>query len=214
MNPFAPLHVVPARKRRLWRRRFKRRPKSIVPNIAKVQKPNRALKVGTQNIDGMSEIKLPDLQQFLTTQNLGIFVISEVKKQEGELLSSYEIPGYSLTEHLRMDTKSGGLATYVKDGLDCRVEVDSSSKELHKVWLDSERVWIKVSGALKVAICTVYLRCNQPKDSAYYQNNVTLLEEIKMESSVMRQQGFQVLFQGDFNSHVGNVRPYGIQGSF
>ena len=174
----------------------------------------KRLRVGSQNVDGMSEAKLLDLHMFLESQKLDIFVLSELKKQEGELLTRFDIPGYSLKEFLRSDSQSGGLAAYVREGQSCKIEIGRTPRETDTEWMDSERLWISVSGSKKVAICTTYLRCEQPVNSIYYKNNQLLLNKIKEESSIFRQKGFAVVHQGDFNSHVGDFRPCGIPGMF
>ena len=162
----------------------------------------------------MSKYKLPYLRKFLEKNSLDIFVLSETKKQEGELLLDFKIQGYTLVERNRHDGRAGGLAAYVKDGLSCNVEVlGRHGFEGAEEWMDAERVWIKVHGHRKVAICTAYLRCEQPIGSLYYQNNTDLLRNLTVEAANLRHEGFEIVYQGDFNSHLGKERPYGIPGN-
>ena len=139
-----------------------------------------------------------------------MFVLSEVKKQEGELLQKYDLPGFSLTERLRENTRSGGLAVYIRDGLKVPVSVvKEPSPEVH-AWMDAERVWVKVEGSKKLAICSLYLRRETPVGSAFHSSNVMLLDQIHEEARTLREDGFMTAFQGDFNAHIGNTRPYGV----
>ena len=160
----------------------------------------------------MKAAKLPVLHSFLVDNDIDIMFVSEVQKQDGYLFSTFHIPDYSIMEFFRIDSKSGGMAVYLKDEIDVKIDFGTELPDTN-TWHDSERIWIRVSGERKTAICGVYLRCECTLQSTHYQNNKELLNKLKEQATLLRNQGFAILSWGDYNAHIGDSIKEGIAGN-
>ena len=94
-----------------------------------------------QNINGLKVAKLPKLHSFLVDNDIDIMFVSEVQKQDGDLFSTFHIQDYSDMEFLRIESKSGGMAVYLKDEIDVKIDFGTGLPDTN-IWHDSERVWI------------------------------------------------------------------------
>ena len=201
------------------RRRMRKR---AAENLAEKEKRRKIddrirtqkFKLSYQNINGMSEDKLEEIQDYLEQYNIDILVLSEAKKQEGDLLQDFNIDGYQLEEHLRGDAQEGGLLIYTKEDLNTQVKNWRGLLDSHDEWMESERQWrkVKINGK-DHAFCSVYLRIDSAVFPQYYENNVKLMDKIKEEMAVLRSEGMRITVIGDMNGHIGNKQPYGIPGN-
>ena len=185
-------------------------PEPSTPSKRKKSQP--PLRVAYQNINGLKAAKLPELHNFLVDNDIDIMFVSEVQKQDGDLFSSFHIPDYSIMEFLRIESKSGGMAVYLKDEIDAKIDFGTGLPNTD-TWYDSERIWIRISGERKTAICGVYLRCERTLQSTHYQNNKELLNKLKEEATLLRNQGFAIISWGDYNAHIGDSAKEGIEGN-
>ena len=84
----------------------------------------------------------------------------------------------------------------------CKLNPKISKPELQ--YVDKERLWVtyKSSGG-KTAVATVYLGWNA-SDDRHHDWNMGIFEVLEDEVRDLRDQGFRVVLQGDFNSWVGS----------
>ena len=130
--------------------------------------------------------------------------MTEVKLQEGEQLTEFELIGYTQHAFLRVEHAEGGTIVYTRNDAGLNLEVWNTLSS-------PERVWIKVeTDTQRFAICNVYLRTNKGKDHSHYTENKKLLETIQNEAELIQTQGTGILLLGDFNAHVGNESVLGF----
>ena len=120
----------------------------------------------------------------------------EMKVADGDMSIDVKFKGYASQLALRPSVV-GGMCVIMAEGKELLwwegLDVEES--------MASERVWI-LEERNKRAFCGIYLRTNGPKNGAHYQQNLALLEHVKMEALDRQTNGYACFFMGDFNAHV------------
>ena len=160
------------------------------------------------NINGWSEQSRFDVLAAIEAKNVDVFSLVETKIRR-EDKEKIEVPGFEVFQSRRqevtLDKKGGGIACLVRKSAGVnfkKLSHDIPRAELN--YVDNERLWISYQSQHgKTAICTVYLGYND-SDDRHYDWNRGILEVLAEEVRGLRDEGFRVILQGDFNAHVGS----------
>ena len=71
--------------------------------------------------------------------------------------------------------------------------------------MDNERLWLLVEGEERVAIANVYMATQTGKSTIYKEWNKALYAMLSEEINILRESGFKVILQGDFNARFGRM---------
>ena len=168
----------------------------------------RFLRIGSLNADGWSEQTEFDVLAAIEAKNLDVFSVSETHFTRGD--KSLRLPGFTVFECRRDagrgDKKGGGVACLVRKSMGVAFKKFSppiNKPELN--YVDSERLWVTYQSQQgKSAICSLYLGFNAG-DGRHEDWNRGIFEVLSEEVVELRRQGYRIILQGDFNSHVGSV---------
>ena len=168
----------------------------------------RTLNLGCLNADGWSEQSKLDVLSAIEAKNIDIFSVLETKKRV-EDKDKLKVPGFDIFESRReeakKDKKGGGIACLVRKSSGILVKEHLpkiSQPELQ--YVAAERLWLTYQSQQgKTALCTVYLGFNHA-DDRHLAWNQGILSVLSDEIRDLRERGFRVLLQGDFNCHVGS----------
>ena len=165
------------------------------------------VRLGCLNTDGWGMQKEFDIQAAIESKNIDIFSVVEthLKKGDKEKLS---LRGFEVFEARRSERekKGGGIAVFARKlmGAVYKKHSPAITNPSHH-YVDSERLWITYqSQGGKTAICSLYLGCQAPGDK-HSEWNRGILEVLAEEVRDLRSQGFRIILQGDWNSHIGNI---------
>ena len=180
--------------------------------------PKNDLKTSMLNINGLSDVALADVEEFISTEKPDIVFLLETKRRMEELCSDISIEGYDQFEVRRSDTAGhkdgGGIACYTRqaDGLVIRqYSPDILNSELE--YVNNERVWLKVESLqLKTAVLGVYMGCQYP-DDRHGDWNDNIYSVLRQEVHKLRHEGYRIIFAGDMNGHVGALLGQGVIGN-
>ena len=178
----------------------------------------KCLRAGLLNVDGLSLSSFEDVKSALHNKSLDLCFLLETKRRFEEQGSDISVAGYDVHEVRRSDVAcdkgGGGIAVYTKksDGVIFKEYTPPiHDQSLH--YVRTERAWITTESLLmKTAICGVYLGCQYP-DDRHAAWNQGILQVLNNEATVLRSQGYRVVFLGDFNSHVGSDPRNGVVGN-
>ena len=185
-------------------------------NIGVIGSKN-SLTTSMLNVDGLSDISLADVQDFVTQSSPDIVFLLETKRRLEEFGTDINIDGYDHFEVKRSDVaehkQGGGLVCYTKksDGLMFKKYApDISDPELE--YVNYERVWVTVDSLQsKTAILSVYMGC-QYDDDRHADWNDGIYHVLTQEAVKLRSEGYRLLFTGDFNGYIGCVPGQGVPG--
>ena len=176
------------------------------------------LRLGCLNADGWKEQTEFDVLAAIEAKNLDVFSVNETHLMKGD--RELKIPGFTAFETRRdagrHDKKGGGIACLVRKSMGVvfkKFNHKISKPELN--YVDSERLWVTYQSQQgKSAICTLYLGFNA-SDRRHEAWNRGIYEVLSQEVMELRSQGYRIIMQGDFNSHVGAVLEQGgIPGNY
>ena len=170
------------------------------------------LRIGSLNADGWSEQTEFDVLAAIEAKNLDVFSVSETHFTRSDKV--LKLPGYTVFECKRDagrgDKKGGGIACIVRKSMG--VSFKKFSPNINKPelnYVDAERLWVTYQSQQgKSAICSLYLGFNAG-DGRHEAWNRGIFEVLSEEVLELRNQGFRIIMQGDFNSHVGSVLEQG-----
>ena len=178
----------------------------------------KSINLGCLNVEGWSEQSKLDVLSAIEAKNLDIFSLLETKKRV-EDKAKLKIPGFDIfecrREDARNDKKGGGIACLVRKSSGVLVKEhlpDIGQPELK--YVSAERLWLTYGSQQgKTALCTVYLGFNHT-DDRHLKWNEGIFTVLSDEIRDLRERGFRILLQGDFNCHVGsNLAQGGIPGN-
>ena len=186
-------------------------------NIGVIGSKN-CLKTSMLNVDGLSDVSLADVQDFVERSSPDIVFLLETKRRLEEFGTDIAINGYEHFEVKRSDVaehkNGGGLVCYTRksDGLMFkRYTPDIVDPELE--YVNYERIWVTVDSLQsKTAILSVYMGC-QYDDDRHANWNEGIYQVLTSEATKLRSEGYRLLFTGDFNGHVGCVPGQGVPGN-
>ena len=175
------------------------------------------LRIGCLNADGWNEQTEYDVTMAIEAKNLDIFTVVEthsMKGDSGRNKKKINVPGFKVFEAERdrgnQDKRGGGIAVLVRKALSVGVSKYSpniSKPELSHV--NSERLWLTYQSQQgKSALCSVYLGFNA-SDGRHVGWNQGIFEVLAEEVKDLREQGYRIIIQGDFNAHVGSTTAQG-----
>ena len=176
------------------------------------------VRLGYLNVNGFTEQSRFDVLAALESKQIDVFSLVETKFRR-EDKEELKIPGFEVFQCRRQeatnDKKGGGIACLVRKS--SGVKFKKLSPNIPRADLNyvaNERLWITYQSQHgKTAICTVYLGYND-SDGRHYDWNKGILEVLAGEVSDLRESGYRVILQGDFNSHVGcDLQHGGIPGN-
>ena len=111
----------------------------------------------------------------------------------------------SRREEAKKEKKGGGIAVLVKKSSGVLVKQHLpviNQPELQ--YVSTERLWLTYESLQgKTALCTVYLGFNH-SDERHLKWNEGNFSVLSDEIRDLRERGFRILLQGDFNCHVGS----------
>ena len=175
----------------------------------------KLIKLGSLNANGWSDQTRHDVQLVLESRGIDVFSLTETKKRKHD--RKIQMPGFQVVESRRDrgDKAGGGIACLMRETLGvgfCRFDPMISKPELQ--YVDKERLWVTYkSPGGKTAVATVYLGWNA-SDDRHLEWNEGILEVLADEVRDLREKGFRVVLQGDFNSWVGSdLSKRGIPGN-
>ena len=182
----------------------------------KILDRRKFIRLGCLNSDGWSIQKEFDVQGAIEAKNIDIFSVIETHLKKGDK-DKLAFNGFSVFETRRSekDKKGGGIAVFARKSSGVAYKRHSpkiEKPELH--YVESERIWITYESQQgKTAVCSLYLGCQAPGDK-HTEWNQGILQVLSEEVRDLRSQGFRVILQGDWNSHVGNkLEEGGIPGN-
>ena len=171
------------------------------------------VRLGCLNVNGWSEQSRFDVLAAIESKNIDVYSLVEThsRREDKEKL---KIPGFEVFQCRRQeatkDKKGGGIACLVRKS--AGVKFKKLSPNIPRAELNyvaNERLWITYQSQHgKTAICTVYLGYND-SDGRHYNWNKGILEVLSEEVRDLRDDGYRVILQGDFNSHVGSDLQHG-----
>ena len=159
-------------------------------------------RIGCLNADGWSDQTEFDVLSAIEAKNLDVFSITETKYMRGD--KNLKVPGFDVFESRRdggrHDKKGGGVACLVRKSLGVAFKKFSpviTRPELN--YVETERLWVTYQSQQgKSAICTLYLGFNAG-DRRHETWNRGILEVLSEEVLELRNQGYRIIMQGDFN---------------
>ena len=168
----------------------------------------RTINLGCLNVAGWSEQSQHDLLSAVEAKNIDIFSVVETHRRV-EDKSKLKLQGFDVFESRRegakKDKKGGGIACLVRKSSGILVKEHLPAivqPELR--YVSAERLWLTYDSQQgRTAMCTVYLGFNHP-DDRHLAWNEGILEVLSEEIRDLRERGFRILMQGDFNCHVGS----------
>ena len=180
--------------------------------------PKNDLKTSMLNINGLSDVALADVEEFISTEKPDIVFLLETKRRMEELCSDISVQGYEHFEVRRSDAAGhkdgGGIACYTRqaDGLVIRqYSPDILNPDLE--YINNERVWLKVESLqLKTAVLGVYMGCQYP-DDRHGEWNDNIYSTLCHEIHKLCHEGYRIIFAGDMNGHVGSLVGQGVVGN-
>ena len=171
------------------------------------------IRLGCLNVNGWSEQSRYDVLDALESNQVDVFSLVEThaRREDKEKL---KIPGFEVFQCKRQeatrDKKGGGVACLVRKSSGVTFKKHSPNiprAELN--YVANERLWVTYqSQSGRTAIGTVYLGYNDA-DGRHYNWNKGILEVLTEEVRELRDEGYRVIVQGDFNSHVGSDLQHG-----
>ena len=209
MRPFAA--------RRGWSRmmRYRRQRK----NIGKTSRLERnddvesqCLSVVSFNVNGVTLSKLDELAEWFKKESVDLGSVSEVKKRAGTQQEDLDVEGFKRFEGLREEDQ-GGVMVYVADEWAPITKNWNGLAGPDQKWMNSERLWIRVEGSQRIALCGIYLRCSNGFHTVAHEKNSEMLHVLRWEADYLRQEGYKVVMTGDFNSHGGDTVNFGFEGN-
>ena len=100
--------------------------------------------------------------------------------------------------------KGGGIQLFIKDKVKVVPYIPVSSEEYKEV--DTERIWALATGTdTKIAIGFVYAASTSVP--GHVNINKKLYKLLREEGTKLAEEGFKLLFMGDFNGHLGKWTP-------
>ena len=176
------------------------------------------VRLGCLNVNGWSEQSKFDVLAAIESKNVDVFSLVEThsRREDKEKL---KIPGFDVFQCKRQDAthdkRGGGIACLVKKSNGVKFKkLSPNIPRADLNYVANERLWITYQSQHgKTAICTVYLGYNDA-DGRHYDWNRGILEVLSEEVRDLREQGYRLILQGDFNSHVGaDLQHGGIPGN-
>ena len=170
------------------------------------------LNIAFININGLNFQASCDVQTFLDSQSPHVLCILETKKNSAQTVDTVQFQDYTLIENSRTPEQKygGGLNLYYKSVSGCKVKhFNPSYNDPNLEQILTERTWISItSNTNTTSICFVYLAC-QHSDNRNAQQNANLYNLLLSEQKQLRQKGHRIVFCGDMNAHVGNIKNIG-----
>lgn len=176
------------------------------------------VRLGCLNVNGWSEQSKFDVLAAIEAKNIDVFSLVEThaRREDKETL---KIPGFEVFQCKRQeatrDKKGGGIACLVRKSTGVKFKkLSPNIPRADLNYVSNERLWITYQSQHgKTAICTVYLGFNA-SDGRHLNWNKGILEVLTEEVRDLRESGYRVILQGDFNSHVGaDLQHGGIPGN-
>ena len=160
------------------------------------------------NVNGWSDQSRFDVLAAIESKNVDVFSLVETHSRR-EDKDKLKIPGFEVFQCRRQeatgDKKGGGIACLVRKSAGVKFKKFSPNiprAELN--YVSNERLWITYQSQHgKTAICTVYLGFHH-NDGRHLDWNKGIFEVLTDEVRELRDDGFRVILQGDFNCHVGS----------
>ena len=176
------------------------------------------VRLGCLNVNGWSEQSRFDVLAAIELKNVDVFSLVETHSRQ-EDKERLKIPGFEVFQCKRQDAtgdkKGGGLACLVRKSSGVKFKKLSPNIPRPDLnYVANERLWITYQSQHgKTAVCTVYLGYNDT-DDRHYNWNRGIFDVLTEEVRELREGGFRVVLQGDFNCHVGsNLQQGGIPGN-
>lgn len=150
--------------------------------------------IAHQNVCGLFT-KKDFLVDFLNTNNVNLFGVTETLLNGSLLTSFLGIDGYSF-ERKDRDGKGGGVGVYIKNGTDYTRRLDLETKQVEGIWLE-----IKIKKSKSFIIGIIY---RPPKNSKHISKN---FDEIFLNTiSKISNENKELLITGDFNCNYLNKK--------
>lgn len=177
------------------------------PAGKKLRVPKENIKVVLHNCNGFDDITEYDTMNLIKSQKPEIVGILETHHRE-EDTKKIKVPGYRTFETRRSDlagdTEGGGIMILAKKTSGVKIEerrFKIKKKELE--YVAKERMWVTaVTGADKVAVGFVYVS-HQSSTDKWGKWNDGIYEILEGEVRKLKEQGFRILLEGDFNGWIG-----------
>ena len=166
---------------------------------------HKLIHIACLNTNGWSGQTQHDVQSALDSRNIDVFSLTETKKRKHD--KKIQLPGFQVfeTRRDRGDKAGGGIACLVRETLGigfCRLDPKIEKPDLQ--YVSKERLWVTYNSSEgKTAVASVYLGWNA-SDDRHLEWNMGILEVLEDEVRDLREKGYRVVLQGDFNSWVGS----------
>ena len=141
------------------------------------------LKVAHINVRSLCS-KIDEIQYLVTNSAVDIFCVCETWLDDTVTNSEVHIDGYTVLRKDR-NRNGGGVAMYVKNGIDFQTRDDLTQYDIESVWIE-----VKISKNEPLLISTMYRPPSA--DRCYYNNMLDLLDKVTTENK-------ELLLLGDLN---------------
>ena len=162
------------------------------------------LRIGELNVNQGMRQKLSDLEEILLASGVDILLCCETglgKGEENVNISKYTFFGTGRPEGGK---KGGGVGLWVRE--DIRViELETGGDSTELKWIGVPGI-----GGYKLALGVVYLACEGSRD--WKIHNIRVVNQIKKDVLMLKEEGWQILLGGDWNSHIGKTTLMGVGG--
>ena len=150
-----------------------------------------------------------DVLAAIEAENLDIFSVTETHRRADQHDTRVlRIPGFDVFESRRpkdSGKKGGGIACLVRKSSGILVTEHLPKIEQPELqYVAAERLWLTYGSQQgNTALCSVYLGFNH-NDDRHLEWNIGIYTVLAEEIRSLRERGYRVLLQGDFNCHVGS----------
>ena len=206
-----------AEKRAKWNRRYKRRLQKYQARRKRPKCwPDNILEVGFWNIRALTDERRENVNAIMLNKSYDILCLAETWCRADSKSEPFQIEGYQCMTNEREGAarKGGGLVLFVKNKVKVIPYAPESPDEFEEV--RTERIWALSKGSdEKIAFGFAYFAATSVQGHVGF--NKKLYELLRMEATQLQDEGFKVVFMGDFNGHLGQRaldNPFGIEGDF